>query len=149
MRILHNSRGMSQKELGIAYYEMSLENQREYVYQNDFTVAENALGVWLIVFLDVDWDGLIQKTESLRKDHEGTFPKFKLMQEKQRRQWELAYSERVAAWYRGLKAELSKQHPLLKLLVERQIRNRLVCVSQPENRTELRMEVLRLSLIHL
>ncbi len=143
MRMLRNSRGMSQKELGIAYYEMSLENQREYVYQNDFTVAENALGVWLIVFLDVDWDGLIQKTESLRKDHEGTLPKFKLMQEKQRRQWELAYSERVAAWYRRLKAELSKQHPLLKLLVERQIRNLLVCVSQPENRTELRMEVLR------
>lgn len=125
------------------YYEMSLENQREYVCQNDFTVAENALGAWLIAFLDVDWTDLIKKTESLREDHEGTLSKFRWMQEKQRRQWELGYSERVAAWYRGLKAELSEQHPLLKLLVEQQIRNQLVCASQPENRTELRMEVLR------
>ena len=67
------------------YYEMSLENQREYVCQNDFTVAENALGAWLIAFLDVDWTDLIKKTESLREDHEGTLSKFRWMQEKQRR----------------------------------------------------------------
>lgn len=65
------------------------------------------------------------------------------MQEKQRKQWELEYSKRVAAWYHSLKETLSTRHPLLKLLVEQQIRNRLVCVSQPEKRTELRMEVLR------
>lgn len=124
------------------YYEMSLENQREYVYQNDFTVMKNALGVWLTVFLDVDWDGLIKKTESLREDHEGTLSEFRWMQEKQRKQWELEYSKRVAAWYHSLKETLSTRHPLLKLLVEQQIRNRLVCVSQPEKRTELRMEVL-------
>lgn len=46
------------------YYEMSLENQREYVYQNDFTVMKNAFGVWLTVFLDVDWDCLIKKKQS-------------------------------------------------------------------------------------
>lgn len=40
---------------------MSLENQQEYVYQNNFTVVENALGVWLIAFLDVDWADLIKK----------------------------------------------------------------------------------------
>lgn len=122
---------------------MSLENQREYVYQNDFTVMKNALGVWLLIFLDVDWADLIKKTESLREDHEGTLSEFRWMQEKQRKQWELGYSERVAAWYHGLKEMLSARHPLLKLLVEQQIRNRLVCISQPENRTELRMEVLR------
>lgn len=125
------------------YYEMSLENQREYVHQNDFTVTEGALGLWLTVFLDVDWDGLIKKTESLREDHEGTLSKFRWMQEKQRRQWELTYSERVAAWYHSLKETLSARHPLLKLLVEQQIRNRLVCVSQPEKQMELRTEVLR------
>lgn len=122
---------------------MSLENQREYVYQNNFTVAESALGLWLLIFLDVDWADLIKKTESLREDHEGTLSKFKWMPEKQRKQWELGYSERVAAWYHRLKEMLSARHPLLKLLVEQQIRNRLVCISQPENRTELRMEVLR------
>lgn len=143
MTVGEKIRGTSQKALGIVYYEMSLENQREYVCQNDFTVVENALGVWLTVFLDVDWDGLIKKTESLREDHEGTLSKFRWMQEKQRRQWELTYSEQVAAWYLGLKETLSARHPLLKLLVEQQIRNRLACVSQPENRTELRMEVLR------
>ena len=125
------------------YYEMSLENQREYVYQDDFTVMKNALGVWLTVFLDVDWADLIKKTESLREDHEGTLSEFRWMQEKQRKQWELEYSKRVAAWYHSLKETLSTRHPLLKLLVEQQIRNRLVCVSQPEKRTELRMEVLR------
>ena len=125
------------------YYEMSLENQREYVYLNDFTVVEGALGLWLLVFLDVDWVDLTQKTESLRKDHEGTLSKFKWMQAKQRLQWELGYSERVAAWYHGLKETLSARHPLLQLLVEQQIRNRLICVSQPENRTEPRMEVQR------
>ena len=36
------------------YFEMSLENDREYVYQNDFSVVESDLGMWLIVFLDVD-----------------------------------------------------------------------------------------------
>lgn len=95
---------------------MSLENQQEYVYQNDFTVVENALEVWLIAFLDVDWADLIKKTESLSEDHEGTLSKFKWMQEKQRKQWELGYSERVTAWYRELKDILSKRHPLLKLL---------------------------------
>ena len=125
------------------YYEMSLENQREYVYLNNFTVVEGALGLWLLVFLDVDWADLTQKTESLRKDHEGTLSKFKWMQAKQRLQWELGYSERVAAWYHGLKETLSARHPLLQLLVEQQIRNRLICVSQPENRTEPRMEVQR------
>lgn len=43
---------------------MSLENQQEYVYQNNFTVVENALGVWLIAFLDVDWADLIKKKQS-------------------------------------------------------------------------------------
>ena len=124
------------------YYEMSLENQREYVCQNDFTVAENALGAWLIAFLDVDWTDLIKKTESLREDHEGTLSKFRWMQEKQRRQWELGYSERVAAWYHGLKETLSSRHPLLKLLVEQQIRNRLLSALQPKNLAELRMDVL-------
>lgn len=126
----------------VPYYEMSLENQREYVHQNDFTVMEGALGLWLTVFLDVDWDGLIKKTESLREDHEGTLSKFRWMQEKQRRQWELTYSERVAAWYHELKETLSARHPLLQLLVEQQIRNRLLSALQSNNLTELRMDVL-------
>ena len=125
------------------YYEMSLENQREYVCQNDFTVAENALGAWLIAFLDVDWTDLIKKTESLREDHEGTLSKFRWMQEKQRRQWELTYSERVVAWYHGLKETLSARHPLLKLLVEQQIRNLLCCEFHPEKPEEFRIEELQ------
>lgn len=125
------------------YYEMSLENQREYVYQANFTVAESSLGLWLIVFLDVDWSNYIKMTEDLREEHEGTLPKFKWMREKQRKQWELRYSERVAAWYRGLKAELSEQHPLLKLLIEQQIRNLLCCEFHPEKPEEFRMEELQ------
>ena len=125
------------------YYEMSLENQREYVYQNDFSVAESDLGLWLIVFLDVDWAQYEKRTEAFREEHEGTLSKFKWMREKQRKQWELGYSERVAAWYRGLKAELSEQHSLLKLLVEQQLRNWLCCEFHPERPEEFRMEELQ------
>ena len=49
-----------------SYYEMSLENKREYVCQNDFSVAEKPLGSWLVVFLDVDWGAQIEKTDHLR-----------------------------------------------------------------------------------
>ena len=47
------------------YFEMSLENDREYVYQNDSSVVESDLGVWVIVFLDVDWGDQIKKGAAL------------------------------------------------------------------------------------
>lgn len=43
------------------YFEMSLENGREYVYQNDSSVVESDLGMWMVVFLDVDWGDQIKK----------------------------------------------------------------------------------------
>lgn len=48
----------------------------------------------------------------------------------------------VAAWYRELKSSLSPQHPLLKLLVEQQLRNRLCCAFYPEEPWKLRQEEL-------
>lgn len=44
---------------------MSLENNREYMYQNDSSVVESDLGLWMIVFLDVDWGDQIKKAEAL------------------------------------------------------------------------------------
>ena len=52
------------------------------------------------------------------------------------------YGQRVAAWYRELKSSLSPQHPLLKLLVEQQLRNRLCCAFYPEEPWKLRQEEL-------
>lgn len=125
------------------YYEMSLEHQREYVYQNDFTVAESSLGLWLMVFLDVDWSRYRKRAEELRGEPEVPLSKFKWVRDAQRNQWELDYSQRVARWYYQLHTELSERHPLLRLLVEQQLRNLLCCEFHPEQPEQLRPEELQ------
>lgn len=117
------------------YFEMSLENDREYVYQNDSSVVESNLGMWMIVFLDVDWGDQIKKAEALLGGEE--LPQSGLGFIKG-----MDYGQRVAAWYRELKSSLSPQHPLLKLLVEQQLRNRLCCAFYPEEPWKLRQEEL-------
>ena len=52
------------------YFEMSLENNREYVYQNDSSVVESDLGMWMMVFLDVDWRDQIKKGEGVLGEEE-------------------------------------------------------------------------------
>ena len=84
-----------------SYYEMSLENKREYVCQNDFSVAEKPLGSWLVVFLDVDWGAQIEKTDHLRDERASDLSKISWKEEKQ---WKVEYGQRVASWYHGLKA---------------------------------------------
>ncbi len=115
-----------------SYYEMSLENKREYVCQNDFSVAEKPLGSWLVVFLDVDWGAQIEKTDHLRDERASDLSKISWNREKREKQWKVEYGQRVASWYHGLKAELSEKHPLLKVLVEQQIRNRLISVNMTD-----------------
>ena len=117
------------------YFEMSLENGREYVYQNDSSVVESDLGMWMVVFLDVDWGDQIKKAEALLCGEE--LPQSGLGFIKG-----MDYGQRVAAWYRELKSSLSPQHPLLKLLVEQQLRNRLCCAFYPEEPWKLRQEEL-------
>ena len=115
-----------------SYYEMSLENKREYVCQNNFSVAETPLGSWLVIFLDVDWGVQIEKTEHLREERICALSKISRKREKQEKQWKVEYGQRVASWYHGLKAELSEKHPLLKILVEQQIRNQLINVNMTD-----------------
>lgn len=110
------------------YFEMSLENDREYVYQNDSSVVESDLGMWMVVFLDVDWGDQIKKAEALLGEEE--LPQSGLGFIKG-----MDYGQRVAAWYRELKSSLSPQHPLLKLLVEQQLRNRLCCAVSSTRRS--------------
>lgn len=117
------------------YFEMSLENGREYVYQNDSSVVESDLGMWMITFLDVDWGDQIKKAEALLGEEE--LPQSALGFIK-----DMNYGQRVAVWYRELKSSLSSQHPLLKLLVEQQLRNRLCCAFYPEEPWKLRQEEL-------
>ena len=117
-------------------YEMSLENKREYVCVSNFSVEEKPLGLWLVIFLDVDWGAQIEKTERLCNECASALSKISRKQEKQEKQWKVEYGQRVASWYHGLKAELSEKHPLLKVLVEQQIRNLLINANMTDGKQQ-------------
>lgn len=123
------------------YYEMSLENGREYIYENNFDVAEAAMGLWLIVFLDVDWLGYQTLAEQLWEEGD-TIPPESGDQD-YIEQWQIGYARKVAEWYWHLKSELSPQHPLLNLLVEQQFHNHLLVALQPDPMYELSPEMQR------
>lgn len=123
------------------YYEMSLENGREYIYENNFDVAEAAMGLWLIVFLDVDWLGYQTLAEPLWEEGD-TIPPESGDQD-YIEQWQIGYARKVAEWYWHLKSELSPQHPLLNLLVEQQFHNHLLVALQPDPMYDLSPEMQR------
>ena len=99
------------------------------------------MGLWLIVFLDVDWLGYQTLAEPLWEEGDTIPPESGDQDYIQ--QWQIGYARKVAEWYWHLKSELSPQHPLLNLLVEQQFHNHLLVALQPDPMYDLSPEMQR------
>ena len=89
-----------------SFYEMSLENDKEYVIGRYKKVYERPLGMWIIEFLDVDWKDLMNQCEAIYKDWASDIP----------------VSQRLAVFCHDLYETMQSKHPLMQLFFTEELR---------------------------
>ena len=89
-----------------SFYEMSLENEMEYVICEHNRVHECTFGTWIIEFIDVDWDGI--------QDH--------FLSMYHARHSKLPVSKQLAIFVNLLYESMMPRHPLLYMFFHEELR---------------------------